>query len=102
MNHHRSSQLSTWLQFFGVLFVSVAAFAGPSHMREPVSQDPGMRHGFPPSLHLLTDAAELTAFFNVGPRTVDTYPANLPFQILYAPSPTDLNNTGGQSTTFYM
>ena len=107
MNHRIPSQLSPCLRFLALLLVSLAsmaAFAGPGRIGQlPASVDPGMRHGFPPSLRLLTDAAELTASFNVGARTADTYPANLPFQILYTPyQATDLNNTGGVYTTFYV
>lgn len=65
--------------------------------------DPGQRHGFPPSLHQLEEAALLTGNFNVGVRSVANYPTGLPFQMLYfPPQPTDLNNTGGTGTTFHV
>ena len=95
--HRRLSRF--FIGFVLASLTSALAFAGPMGQLT-ASGDPGLRHGFPPSLDLLTDAAELTASFNVGPRTADLYPANLPFQILYFP--TGLNNTGGVGTTFYV
>jgi hypothetical protein len=62
---------------------------------------PAQPHGFPPSVPLLTQAAALTGYFNAGPRTVDTYPANLPFQVLYVPGDAH-NNTGGEGQTFHV
>lgn len=49
-----------------------------------------------PKGYSLTDAAAATAYFNTGPRTLDTLPANFPFQILYIPP--DNSNTFSIST----
>jgi hypothetical protein len=94
MNPRNSSRSDIWYGFLGLLLASMlstAAVAEPS------------KHGFPPSLHQLNEAAELTASFNVGPRLAVNYPPNLPFQILYAPwDPAEPNNTGGTNSTFYV
>ena len=85
------------------LFVAVPAFAGVSQHSlgaSSESEDDQSVIRFS-SLDTLSDAAELTAAFNVGGRAVSTYPLNLPFQIIYTPpDPTAVNNTGGTNTTF--
>ncbi len=95
MNPRNSSRLGISYGFLGLLLASMVSTAA-------LAESPS-RHGFPPSLHQLNEAAELTAFFNVGPRTANTYPPDLPFQILYTPyDPNGVNNTGGTYTTFYV
>jgi len=55
-----------------------------------------------PKGYSLSDMARATAFFNTGPRTLDTYP-NTPFQILYTP-PNATSNTfeATPDTIFYL
>lgn len=80
------------LNILGCLLMSIVSTPG---MADPP------KHGFPPSLGQLEQAAELTAQFNVGPRTADLYPFDVPFQILYTPYDQNaVNNTGGLYTTF--
>jgi hypothetical protein len=106
MNHQRVSTyrfgfaaLSLVLGFF--YFVTAQAAPDSPSRAEKATVNLGASHVLPPIPWALEEAARLTASFNVGPRTVDTYPHHLPFQILYQPpSETDTNNTGGVNTTF--
>lgn len=92
MNSRKLACLRNTFAVFGLLMMSIVSTLG---MADP------SKHGFPPSLEQLEQAAELTAAFNVGPRTADLYPADLPFQILYTPfDQNTVNNTGGLFTTF--
>jgi len=85
------------------LFVGVFAFAGVNPYSQGASSgsedDQSVIRSS--SLDALSDAADLTAAFNVGSRAVSSYPLHLPFQILYLQNdPTAVNNTGGTNTTF--
>ena len=92
MNSRKLACLRNTFAVFGLLMMSIVSTPG---MADP------SKHGFPHSLEQLEQAAELTAAFNVGPRTADLYPADLPFQILYTPfDQNTVNNTGGLFTTF--
>jgi hypothetical protein len=55
-----------------------------------------------PRGYSLSDMAKATAFFNTGPRTLETYP-NMPFQILYVPDNSTSNTfTVSPGTMFYV
>lgn len=86
MNSRKLACLRNTFAVFGLLMMSIVSTPG---MADP------SKHGFPPSLEQLEQAAELTAAFNVGPRTADLYPADLPFQILYTPSIRTQSTTPG-------
>jgi len=101
------SRVATWsgtLGFVVTLFVGVSAFAGVNQQSQSGARSESEdddRVVLSSSLDKLSDAAELTAAFNVGNRTVPYYPQNLPFQILYQGyDATAPNNTGGTYTTF--
>jgi len=83
-------------------FIAAPAFAGISGNSQPGARSTAEHEDSVvqrSSLEALSEAAELTAAFNVGSRTM--YPPNLPFQILYTSyDPTAANNTGGIYTTF--
>lgn len=55
-----------------------------------------------PKGYSLTEAAAATAYFNAGPRTPDTLPANFPFQILYIAENQPTTFTVKPGTMFYV
>lgn len=96
--------LTTWrekccFRAFGLvalawLFVSAApAVAGGGSVLPPTGAAKG---------YSLVEAAAATAYFNVGPRTVDTLPAGFPFQILYAPPSGNLTFDVSPGTMLYV
>ncbi len=107
MKNTMLSQAATLTRSLGIVipfFLSVSAFAGTDQLSQsgarPESED-GESVVLFSSLDALSDAAGLTAAFNVGTRAASTYPPNLLYQILYTGSdPTATNNTGGTYTTF--
>ncbi len=108
MNQRNLSRLTHWFGNLGLVFtfvVSTSTSAGLGQLMQPEHEHDSIGVGggqvIPPTPFLLAEAAKLTASFNTGPRTADTYPKHLPFQILYQSfNPADINNTGGLYTTF--
>ena len=74
------------------------AFAGPviaegGNVLPPTAKAKG---------YSLAEAASVTAYFNVGPRTPDTLPAGFPFQILYVGPNGNLTFDVRSGTMFYV
>ena len=101
MTGTKTSRRATWISIVGailcLLMLVTPALAG----------DGGGGNVLPPTAapkgYSLAEAAAATAYFNAGPRTPDTLPANFPFRILYTPDGGD--NTFPQvkpGTMFYV
>lgn len=89
------------------LLTSTFASADVGRRHTPTVIAPGRGVLLPyQSPYSLAYAAEVTAYFNTlgatTGRTVNEYPKNLPFQLLYEPPVDEKNNTGGEGTTFYV
>lgn len=93
MSTTTSSRLVS-IVFACLVLVAPCASAGGGTVLPPTARP----HGYS-----LADAAAATAYFNVGPRTPNTLPADFPFQILYAaPNENTATFEVRTGTMFYM